>query len=254
MNLPTASEIKKGLLELMLIFVGISLALGFENLISDMQRRDQELSLLNELLLDIEETENDLLGDLDAAERRLNTTESLIRWFDGEDEELANSPRGFSGISNICTQQGALFPKASAYESIKSIGLDLISNDEIRSAVSSFYELSINRVRSREAQFIQRSETSCVPLINKEFKIIGKIEIIENELQSYVIPGQRTTRRRVRSEGIAPIDADALRQNHVALNGILELHRVSSNLLNTYEQVAGEIEVLKRLIEIELAN
>ena len=44
-----------------------------------------------------------------------------------------------------------MFPKRAAYESLRSVGLDLVENDALRTRIATFYELVIPRTKEYEA-------------------------------------------------------------------------------------------------------
>jgi hypothetical protein len=139
---------RRGLGELVLIFLGITLALMFENWNNDRERKTQELGLLSELYLDLEETRVDLERDIVSTERGLENARLMIEAFNGAGVDADAFGAAYaSGIS-----RGKLFPKTSAYESIKTIGLDLIENNDLRKLVADVHELFLGRVLSDQEE------------------------------------------------------------------------------------------------------
>ena len=133
---------RRGFAELVLIFLGITLALMFENWNNDRERKTQELGLLSELYLDLEETHLDLERDIVSTERGLANAKVMIEAFNG----AAIDADAFGEAYASGVIRGKLFPKTSAYESIKTIGLDLIENNELRKLVADVHELFLGRV------------------------------------------------------------------------------------------------------------
>jgi hypothetical protein len=133
---------RRGFGEVLLIFLGITLALMFENWNSDRERKLQELNLLAELYLDLEETRIDLERDIVSTERGLENGRLMIEAFNGE--PVGAEEFGQAYASGII--RGRLFAKTSAYESIKTIGLDLIENNELRKLVADVHELFLSRI------------------------------------------------------------------------------------------------------------
>ena len=137
---------RRALAELVLIFLGITLALMFENWNNDRERKTQELGLLSELYLDLEETRIDLERDIVSTERGLANAKLMLEAFNGAAVDADDFGRAYaSGVI-----RGKLVPKTSAYESIKTIGLDLIESNALRKLVADVHELFLRRVLTDE--------------------------------------------------------------------------------------------------------
>ena len=139
---PYMPAIRKALAEIAWIFIGITLALMFQNWNSARERQRQELNLLTGLYRDLDETRFDLGRDIAANEKGLENARLMIRAFDDPAITGEQFSKAFAGgILN-----GQLFPRTSAYDSIKTIGMDLISNDTLRKQIADVHELSLARV------------------------------------------------------------------------------------------------------------
>ena len=160
-------DLRKGLAELVLIFIGITLALTFENWNTDNERRAQELILLSELLVDLQETKADLQNDILGAQNRLKQTEEVLRWFSG-DEDYVDS---LNALGQICFSGHELFATTTTYDSIQTIGMDLIRNDSIRSNTARFFEQALERVYMAEDRLFSLNLDYCWPIVysNSEF-------------------------------------------------------------------------------------
>ena len=150
----------KALAELTLIFVGITLALAFENWNTDRGRRDQELTLLRELLADLQETRADLRSDIAQAEKILKQTEQILRWYSGDDEFID----AIRDLGSVCFSGHELFATTTTYESIKTIGMDLIRNDLIRTKTAQVFEQSLERVYMSEDRLFDLNADYCWPM------------------------------------------------------------------------------------------
>ena len=150
----------KALAELALIFIGITLALAFENWNTDKERRDQELTLLGELLADLQETQSDLQSDISQAEKILKQTEQILRWYSGDD----SFTDAIRDLGSVCFSGHELFATTTTYESIKTIGMDLIRNDLIRTKTAQIFEQSLERVYMSENRLFALNLDYCWPL------------------------------------------------------------------------------------------
>lgn len=150
----------KALAELALIVIGITLALAFENWNTDREMRDQELTLLGELLADLQETHSDLKSDISQAEKVLAQTEQILRWYSGDDR-FADAIRD---LGSVCFSGHELFATTTTYESIKTIGVDLIRNDFIRTKTAKIFEQSLARVYMSEDRLFDLNNRYCWPM------------------------------------------------------------------------------------------
>ena len=137
---------RRGLAEVALIFIGITLALLFDNWNEARKDRILEEQLFEALRADLLETRADLITDIEAADQRTANTMYLI-------ELLASgAPPDNAGRDLRWRLVGTtrLYKKDFAYRALVAQGLDSISNWEILQAASDLYELQIARVTAAE--------------------------------------------------------------------------------------------------------
>lgn len=68
-----------------------------------------------------------------------------------------------------CKSYAFVVPKVSTFESIKSLGLDLVDDDLLRTEITDFYELSLFRISTAEARFYDFSMQECWPYVSENF-------------------------------------------------------------------------------------
>ena len=139
---------KYALGELTLIFLGISLAIWFNNWNDSRKRKDLEKDILIQVYSDIQTNLNDVRGDFD----------QLLLGLQGQIniESYINEDRPY--VDSMCfdfhwlKKDEYVFPVKGAYDKLKSIGLDIITNDSIRAFVQSIFEFGYPRI-SRATPF-----------------------------------------------------------------------------------------------------
>ncbi len=241
------SAISKGLFEFLFIFLGISLALALENWNSDRERQRQERDLLAELYSDLIETQLDLETDINVGAVRLGHSEDLIASF-GANADAEIDPIVFGRFAGLCNVTAVFDPKNAAYESIKSIGLDLISNADIRTRTASLYEVSIYRVQRTENVIEQYSFSYCYPYIINNFHypdglyLEGSIMVRPYGDISVSVPADLPI----------PIDIEQIRTDSSLQLVFGQLQSLRSMLLGFYKNTDNEIEQLKSIISAEL--
>jgi len=125
--------------EILLFVIGILLALQINNWNETKQRKVLEVKHLKELKSDIYETLKDAKKDIDLYNNDIRSILFLQDFFFNKipyHDSLA-----YHFYRSVEHYQ--LYAKTSALESVKSIGLDIISNDSLRLGITDFYQIDI---------------------------------------------------------------------------------------------------------------
>ncbi len=133
---------RRAFAEVALIFIGITLALLFDNWNQDRKERSLERQLLTEVREDLIETRSDLEIDIENSEMRLG------RWRDLATAVAEDAPLDTHWASMLgeTLDYSVLVAKTSGYRSLTSQGLGILSDPEVRKAITDFYELRLARV------------------------------------------------------------------------------------------------------------
>ena len=166
----TGKYFKYALGEILLVVIGILIALSINNWNNDKQLSNQEQKLLIEIINDLNGTRIELKDDISSISKRINLTDSIIEYlntiqYKEYNNELFES-RITWAISNV-----KLYPRTIAYENLKSLGIELISNDSIRYRLSDFFDRKLIRVSLWENGAIA-SEVSLYNALSPYFKTI----------------------------------------------------------------------------------
>lgn len=236
-------SLRRTLAEITWIFVGITLALMFQNWNTDRERRRQELNLLTELYRDLDETRFDLERDIAADLNGLDNAKLMIGAFD----DPAVTANQFAGAFVSGMFNGELFPKTSSYESIKTIGMDLIESDELRKAIADVYELSLVRVLK-----IQESADSYAQSYQDYARTL------------FALPGQVPFVSRAESQavdfafeeadagGMVPVDFNAVRADRGFKIFLVQSFNVVAEEVARYRMLDGAITRAQGAIRVEL--
>lgn len=125
--------------EIVLVVIGILIALSLNNTNQKKQERQRELKMLGEIKSELLATIEDLADDKEDHQRNLASCEIIC-------ENLINRAGYHDSLLLhffLTSDREAYNPKTSAYQSLKSTGIDLISNDSLRIEITSIYELVI---------------------------------------------------------------------------------------------------------------
>jgi len=129
-------------LEFLVIVMGISVSFWVNEWNENRKRKIIEIKHLKELKSDILETLKDAYKDEKFNIIDIQSTLYLQDFFFKNTVYNDSLSYHFYRV----TQHYQMYPKTSALESIKSIGLDIISNDSIRLKVTDFYQVQIQNL------------------------------------------------------------------------------------------------------------
>lgn len=211
--------------EVVLIVVGILVALAASEWQTDRAERRTEIALLSEL-------HTGLAADLPAAQELLYRYREIAGQLT---PLLEHMQAGASYGDSLAVQFGAAYGfgpidfNRAAYESIKSQGLDVISDAELRSAIAHFYEQTI-------------------PLA--EASVAVEQNVILELLRPYYLAHFRNLRFNTSAE---PIDYGALLAD-IEFHNLLDYRRqvLLQNHIPTFEKLIPEMEAVLLIIAAEL--
>ncbi len=153
--------------EIVLIFIGITIAVWFNNWNEHQKSKKIEVKSLVEIknaigqdLLDIEE-------NIFGFSKRVHLFKQLIRHIENElplnDSLRINLPY-LQGITTFLSNTGP-------YETLKSRGLETISNDSIRLKISLYYDFEFEKIQTNEKQHSDHYLNYLKPAMIEQFDL-----------------------------------------------------------------------------------
>lgn len=163
--------------EILLIVSGILIAITLNNLNTRAKERQAEVQFLHDIQEDLQKTMKDLNWDLERHTFRLVRTDKILNnliFSQGYQDSL------FHNLPDLA-RDFQLYPKMGAFESLKSVGLSLISNDNLRQQITDLHQLEIERIFSKGTRqtpslSIQNLMT---PFLEKHFTLSGKSHLAD---------------------------------------------------------------------------
>lgn len=154
--------------EIFLVVIGILIALQVNSWNQANQRAIKEEKMLKELLGNLQKDSLDNAENARWYERVERSAivinqvlENRLPWHDSLSTHFGNMYT--HGISTL---------NVSAYENLKSIGFDLISNDSIRIALTNLHAISYELVRKTEEEFAKDNHNAMVlPVLTSRLKM-----------------------------------------------------------------------------------
>ena len=210
--------------EFVLIFLGILIALQVDNWNQKRQEKKLEKVLLSEMLSNLKANQNDIEYNIRMQERFLNSNHVALDFLKGKQAWHDSLGSHFTYLMG-----GTLFDNNnSTYESLNSIGIDLVGNDSLRQQITLVYAVRYPKVEKTQDMLLSYIMDQLYPSLRAN-------------LQTVVV-----------REVTVPVDLEQLRQN----NGFLEALNMNLFIYNlsirTYKRALLSTEILIADIEKEL--
>ncbi len=145
------SKWQKYAFEFLLILVAVISAFGLSNWNDQRKERHSEIEILEEIKNGLEKDIEDIRVNRGGHEDGLKACTYFVQLIQGEEV----SPDTFFMHYFNLTRDFISIKNSSGYESLKSIGLDLIKNDSLRSSIISFYEYDLSILEEFEEDYAE---------------------------------------------------------------------------------------------------
>ena len=231
----TTKYFKYAIGEIILVVIGILIALQINNWNETRKTKQVELKILKELKDDLKETKADLLTDIEKAKLTLDTIDVLYQ------SVINNDWDNVKISTDFIYELPKLFPKLSAYKSLQTYGVNILSNDSLRKSVTDFYELHLSRVNYSEQLLKTLSEEE----IKRHLNIMASSIDLCDDCTSL----RALNDAEVRQKGLYHITKPDTKIKHL----LREKYLLTAGLLNTrYADTQEKIETMISLIEQEI--
>jgi hypothetical protein len=156
--------------ELILIFLGITAALWFENANEARHQRQLETQILGEMATALTRDTADLHINLVLSDSVLASIDTVLARMQGSAPYRDDLADEFAWAGRFYR----FFNNPAAYEHLRSAGFDVISNDALRQAIISYYDGTVPTLRwVEETILLGHWETYVVPQMMAKFEYQG---------------------------------------------------------------------------------
>ena len=227
--------------EILLVIIGILVALQVANWNEGNKLRKREITIYKDIRSEIEETKKDLISDTQGLDRNAKYA-IKVRNILVLQENLPDTLRKY--LPQLYNQSN-FNPKTSAFESLKSTGLDILTNDSIRNAITDLYQSKIpylltNSIKNEHDKFPDKFW----PLIKRHLKI--DMKRVEKEISE---PNRRRSRRYFPYQ---IKDLNALFGDEQIIITVQESINWRTARIGNYRGVVGDIERVENIIDAEI--
>lgn len=232
---------RRGFAEVALIFIGITLALFFDNWNEARKDRMLEEQLLAALRADLIETRVDLVSDIEEAEDRARNTKELIDVVASDDP-----PENFGReIRWRVIGTSRLYKKDFAYRALMAQGLESITNWQIVKAATDLYELHLSRVA--------HTEDSAFEVESRVLEILYRhMDVPEESLGN--LRSEQITAQLLHESPMEIVDWDALQADRELVHWLMELLKRTYSALGRYNRGLNQLDEIIEMIDEEIGG
>ena len=141
---------KYALGELFLIFLGISLAIAFNNW-NDARKQSQiETQILKEILGELNDDIKDIKINKGGHESAIRANEVLLDYYIGKTDSISKDSLNFYVF--VVYKNFTSISNTASFEYLKSIGIGVVENDSLRKKLSKLYDVTYENISKIEEQ------------------------------------------------------------------------------------------------------
>lgn len=217
--------------EIVLVMLGILAAIQVDNWNEERKQNELSRKILKDIKADLEHNKQLLTETIDFNKYSKDNLKTIYKYVSNEIPFDSTVIKSFNTVYNW----SAPYLSFSAYESLKSKGIDIIGNTELKSAISKLFESTFSYViEDYDRAEWQLSETLRLPTFTKyvRFKNIG-----DNENENF------------KSYPVAP---ERMKQDTVFINILSQSIAFRGWGIGEYEDALTDTEDVIKLIEQEL--
>jgi hypothetical protein len=133
--------------EIFLVVIGIVIALQLDNWNDSRQQREVEIKYLKEIRNNLVSDRADIAWNINFNEEKQASARHIMKFLDREIPYSDTLRRHFGNLTLNVTRS---IVNVSAYENVKSRGLEIISNDSLRQAITTLYSVRFYNVMNFE--------------------------------------------------------------------------------------------------------
>ena len=232
----------KYILETVVVIMGILIAFYFDGVAESQNKKQKEIALLREIMDDVKSSLNDAIEDKEVMDIAYTSTARVIAFLPENKTLTDEITQDFANLIAF----SFFFPKTGGYETLRTTGQDIISNNKIKSMITRVYELDIKRIKSKES--IRNAKELLFPFFTKNFSLV-KSENPINDEGTIMYGGVLSNSFRA-----VPLDYEALR---TSTEFEILLHQAiieRSYFIRDYQMLEDDMLELIDSIEKELAE
>ena len=162
----TAKYFKYAIGEIVLVVIGILIALSINNWNEERKVRDHETVLLRELQNELIFNREDIVQTLVTIDNAIKSNKILASLFENHQPYHDSLDVHFARLYSY----NFFIANNTTYDKLKTTGIDIIQNEEIKNGISELYTYDFDRIERMENLFMHEHYVNYIkPIFMKEF-------------------------------------------------------------------------------------
>jgi hypothetical protein len=214
------------LLEILVITIGILGAFALNNWNQQIQRKQQEIKMLESIREGLNNDSEDLTYNLNAHKTIIHSQNIVLEFMD----KKINYHDSLNVHFQYANRGTVFIAHEGAFETLKSVGLELISNDSLRQGIVHLYDRSYDYYEESESNYEYGF-----------FKMFDHQSLYFNSWSAFNAP-------------MNPINPGLMQNDQQYRYHIGTLKNINFFLIPIIESTLNDVNVLQRQIDVEIAK
>ncbi len=170
--------------EIVLVVIGIVIALQINNWNEQRKNANQELKLLQSFKIGLEKDLSDIDLNISVHTRGINSANMILNLLDSDQLYNDSLAKHFSRVM----MPSFFVNSTSAFETLKSKGIDLIKNETLRKQLINVYDAQYSFFLKVENQFSEEQNLGLRNVFSTRFEEAYKFDLDSSDLSGELIP------------------------------------------------------------------
>jgi len=180
----TANYLKYAIGEIILVVIGILIALSINNWNEQRKNANQELKLLHSFKIGLEKDLSDIDTNIISHTTAINSANSILNLLEKNQPYNDSLAKHFS----YAMQPAFFVNSTSAFETLKSKGIDLISNEDLRNQLINVYDAQYTFFQHGEADFLEELKIGLRNIFPSRFEESYTFDLESDDFAGKIVP------------------------------------------------------------------
>ncbi|NOY47711.1 MAG: hypothetical protein GXO84_05865 [Chlorobi bacterium] len=180
----TTNYLKYAIGEIVLVVIGILIALSINNWNEHRKNANQELKLLQSFKIGLEKDLLDIDSNISSHTEGLNSANMILNLLESNQTYNDTLAKHFSYVM----QPSRFVNSTSAFETLKSKGIDLITNEDLRNQLINVYDAQYTFFQYGEDSFMEEQNIGSRNIFPSRFEESFNYDLDSNDFYGEIVP------------------------------------------------------------------
>jgi uncharacterized protein DUF6090 len=181
----TANYLKYAIGEIVLVVIGILIALSINNWNEHRKNTNQELKLLHSFKIGLEKDLLDIDSNISSHTKGLNSANLILDLLEKNQPYNDSLAKHFSNVM----EPSRFVNSTSAFETLKSKGIDLITNEDLRNQLINVYDAQYTFFQYGEDSFLEAQKIGSLNIFSSRFEESFNYDLADfNDFHGEIVP------------------------------------------------------------------